>query len=98
MISLFLDTTHIQYGMISVNVNMDLCPNDTLEFEIADSYSTIQSLGRYKGKIEDNTDLNFNLKPYIGHNLEFRMIFKATDNSSGNCRGVSVANLQVLSS
>jgi hypothetical protein len=98
MISLFLDTKLVSYGIITVKLKMDLCPNDILQFELADSYSTITSMGTYKGRIENTTDLGFNLKPYIGHDLEFRMIFKAMDESSGNCGGISVSNLEILSS
>lgn len=99
MISLFLNTQYVTYGVVGVNLKMDLCPNDTLEFEVADSASTIKNLGNYQGKIEDFRDLQFNLHPFIGPNLEFRMIFKAMGNSSiRNCHGVSVNNLRVLSS
>lgn len=99
MMSLFLNTKHVIYGVIGVNLKMDLCANDTLEFEVADAASTIKSLGIHHGKIEDSIDLQFNLHPFIGQDLEFRIIFRATNRSSTrNCRGVSVNNLKVLSS
>jgi len=100
MISLFLDTKHVIYGTISIKLSMDICPNDVLEFEIANSYSIIKSMGSFKGIIKDNSYLQFNLNPYIGDDLEFRMIFRSINNSSDclGAGGISVSKFEVLSS
>ena len=97
MFSLFLDAKYVEYGMLTVKLDMDLCPNDTLEFEIADSFSTLQNLGIYHGQL-GSSDLNFNLREFIGRYLEFRIIFRAKSNDSFNFGGVSVQSLQILAS
>lgn len=96
MMSLFLSTKGVQYGVINVNLKMDLCPDELLEFEIAESSSTIKTLGSYQGLLRDSSNLQFNLHPYIEHELEFRIIYKA--GLTTDCGGVSIDKLLVLSS
>ena len=98
MISLFINAKHVTNAIVIVSLESDIHPDDCIKFEIADSMESSRILRTYNGNLNHGA-YNFDLAPYVGIDLEFRIVFRSNPNSkTSNYRGVTLYGLGVISS
>ena len=98
---MFIDLKHVKRASISLDLELDLAPDDRIEFEVARPPLPlpIQWFGDKRGRIPTTTVV-FDLSKYCGHDaIEFRIVFRSRRNAQTlGYRGVTVHAIQVISS